>query len=95
MRTFTAYMEPGFALTPRQARRMTNALREVETAISTANLGNGLRIFDAYITTRPPGDTYTGDAYLIRDNDPQTSTRPPMPPHQPRRRWRAWWRRNK
>ena len=81
------YIEPGLALSDDQRVRLAQAVTEVERAVRLLEAPNGLRIFDAYITTMPPDERNAGAAYVLPPRAEDRSTRSS--------KRRSWWRRRR
>lgn len=81
----TYYLEPCLALNDRERTRLRNAIHEVEHAIHLLDAPNGLRVFDAHVTTAPTRGQYAGNAFVIKQH-----TKRRIKPRKTKRR--RWWR---
>jgi hypothetical protein len=78
------YLEPCMQLNNEELARLALALQEIEKAVHKLNAPNGLRVFDAYITTTSPDLQYAGDTFIVKY---KTNTKN----KQIRRKRKKWW----
>ena len=79
------YLEPGLALNERERARISHAITEVERAVHLVDAPDGMRVFDAYVTTSPTHGQYAGNAYVLQ----QRTSRRIKP--RARKQQRRWW----
>lgn len=79
-------IEPCFELNPDHRAQMRQAILDVEVAAAAQGSPDGYRIFDAYITTTPPGPPAACNGYILTTvrTTPKYRTTPQR---------RSWWRR--
>lgn len=77
------YLPPGFSLNAHQLYRLRQAILELEQGIDKLpTRPEGLRVFEAYVTTDAPLGLHAENAYVIQRRDDE-----PKP--------RKWWRRRR